>query len=125
MASKTQDPELKKAFAELQSQLNETNNKIRISDVQCDGIRKQMAHSQLTDKEIQQLGSDVRVFESVGRMFMLTDIPSIRKGLAEKIESGAEKIKRLQSNKEKLEKSLGESQNNLREMVKLRQQAVE
>jgi len=125
MTSKGQDPELKKAFMELQSQLNDTNQKLRIADVQVEGLKKQIIHSQLTDTEIQDLGSNVRVFESVGRMFLLTDIPTVRKNLTAKIEKSQEKINLLQSNKEYLEKSLAESQNNLREMIKLRQQAVE
>ncbi|XP_018021730.2 prefoldin subunit 1 [Hyalella azteca] len=125
MADKTQpDIEIKRAFVELQTQMNETNQKLRIADVQVEGLKKLIIHSQLTDTEIQNLGSSVRVFESVGRMFLLTDIAEVRKNLASKVEKSQEKIKSLQSNKEYLEKSLQESQNNLREMIKLKQQTA-
>ena len=40
----------------------------------------------------QSLGSDVRVFESVGRMFLLTDMSEIRSNLATKISKSQEKI---------------------------------
>ncbi|KAF2349457.1 Prefoldin beta-like [Trinorchestia longiramus] len=116
------DIEIKKAFVELQTQMNDTNQKLRIADVQVEGLKKLIIHSQLTDTEIQNLGSNVRVFESVGRMFLLTDMAEVRKNLSNKIEKSLEKIKSLQSNKEYLEKSLQESQNNLREMIKLKQQ---
>jgi len=123
MAGK-QDPELKKAFTELQSQMNETNQKLRIADVQVDGLKKQIVHAQLTDAELQELGSDVRVYASVGRMFLLTKVDAVRKELSDKQAASKTKITQLQANKEYLEKSLAESQNNLREMVKLRQQAA-
>jgi len=45
---------------------------------------------------LQSLGSDVRVFESVGRMFLLTDIKDVRKNLSAKITKSQEKIKVLQ-----------------------------
>jgi len=125
MTSKTQDPELKKAFGELQAQLNDTNQKLRIADVQVEGLKNQIKHSELTDAEIQKLGPNTRVFESVGRMFLLTDVPTVRQNLSAKIGKSQEKIKQLQGNKEYLEKSLADSQNNLREMIKLRQSGIE
>lgn len=125
MADKSQpDIELKRAFVELQAQMNDTNQKLRIADVQVEGLKKLIVHSQLTDTEIQSLGSDVRVFESVGRMFLLTDIAEVRQNLTAKVGKSQEKIKLLQTNKEYLEKSLQESQNNLREMIKLKQQTA-
>lgn len=45
---------------------------------------------------LQNLGSNVRVFESVGRMFLLTDIEDVRKNLKTKIDKSEEKIKTLQ-----------------------------
>lgn len=38
----------------------------------------------------------MRVFESVGRMFLLTDIAEVRKNLTSKMEKSEEKIKALQ-----------------------------
>ena len=38
---------------ELQGQMNETNQKLRIADVQIEGLKKQIMHSTLTDTEIQ------------------------------------------------------------------------
>jgi len=38
---------------ELQGKMNETNQKLRIADVQVEGLKKQIIHSELTDTEIQ------------------------------------------------------------------------
>jgi len=119
--SKEPDQELKKAFMELQGKMQETNQKLRIADVQVESLKKQIVHAQLTDKEIQSLGDSTRVYDSVGRMFLLTDIQQIRENLKAKVEKCNEKITSLQANKEYLERSMSESQNNLREMIKLKQ----
>ncbi|KAK4311782.1 hypothetical protein Pmani_016739 [Petrolisthes manimaculis] len=115
------DQELKKAFMELHGKMQETNQKLRIADVQVESLKKQIVHAQLTDKEIQSLGGSTRVYESVGRMFLLTDIPMVRENLKAKVAKCNDKITTLQGNKEYLERSMQESQNNLREMIKLKQ----
>ncbi|XP_076031979.1 prefoldin subunit 1 [Oratosquilla oratoria] len=121
MAKSEPDLELKKAFGELQGKMQETNQKLRIADVQVEGLKKQIVHAQLTDKEIESLGDGTRVYESVGRMFLLRDIPKIRNNLKLKVDKCNDKITSLQSNKEYLERSLQESQNNLRELIKQKQ----
>ncbi|XP_071527375.1 prefoldin subunit 1 [Panulirus ornatus] len=121
MAKGEPDQELRKAFMELQGKMQETNQKLRIADVQVESLKKQIVHAQLTDKEIQSLGENTRVYESVGRMFLLTDIPMVRENLKAKVTKCNERITNLQANKEYLERSMAESQNNLREMIKLKQ----
>ncbi|CAL4197515.1 unnamed protein product, partial [Meganyctiphanes norvegica] len=118
------DLELKRAFTELQGKMQETNQKLRIADVQVESLKKQIVHAQLTDKEIESLGENTRVYESVGRMFLLTDIPQVREGLKAKTEKCNDKITTLSSSKEILERSLNESQNNLREMIKFKQSST-
>ncbi|KAK8738564.1 hypothetical protein OTU49_003939 [Cherax quadricarinatus] len=115
------DQELKKAFMELQGKMQETNQKLRIADVQVESLKKQIVHAQLTDKEIQSLGENTRVYESVGRIFLLTDIPMVRENLKAKVSKCNDKITNLQANKEYLERSMAESQNNLRELIKQKQ----
>lgn len=38
---------------ELNMKMQETNQKLRIADVQVESLKKQIVHAQLTDKEIQ------------------------------------------------------------------------
>jgi len=126
MAAMSQDNELKKAFAELQSQMNDTNQRMRIADVQIAGCKKQIVYCNLTDNEMQKLEAekDLRAFESVGRMFRLTNIPKVRSNLNERVAKSEKKIADLTAGKALLQKSMESSQNNLREMVKLRQETV-
>ena len=58
-----------------------------------------------------------QVYESAGRMFLLSDIKAVRAGLDKKNEAVKEKIHTLIGNKEYLEKQIKESENNLRELV--------
>ncbi|XP_035657622.1 prefoldin subunit 1-like, partial [Branchiostoma floridae] len=74
-------------------------------------------HAKLTDKEISSLPQETRVYEGVGRMFLLQPIPTVRENLKTKVESSDEKIKKLQSNKTYLERNVKESQENIREMI--------
>ncbi|XP_063237610.1 prefoldin subunit 1 [Bacillus rossius redtenbacheri] len=118
--AKTVDLELKKAFAELQLKMLETSQKLKLADVQIDNLKKSIHHAELTDKEISALPSDTKTYESVGRMFLLTDKDDVGKHLHTKIENCTEKIKSLENNKSYLERSLKDSENNLREMVQQR-----
>ncbi|KAJ8868886.1 hypothetical protein PR048_030427 [Dryococelus australis] len=118
--AKTVDLELKKAFAELQFKMLETSQKLKFADVQIENLKKTIHHAELTDKEIAALPADTRTYESVGRMFILTDMDDVCKHLNKKIETCTEKIKSLENNKNYLERSLKESENNLREMVQQR-----
>jgi prefoldin subunit 1 len=58
-----------------------------------------------------------QVYESAGRMFLLSDIKAVRAGLDRKNDAVKEKVQTLVSNKEYLEKQIKESENNLRELV--------
>uniref|UniRef100_T1IU19 Prefoldin subunit 1 n=1 Tax=Strigamia maritima TaxID=126957 RepID=T1IU19_STRMM len=111
------DMELKRAFQELQTKTIESTQKIKIADIQVEGLRRSIQHSKLTDQEISTLPADVRTYEGVGRMFILTPTPDVRLNLEKKIKNADEKIKTLENNKSYLERSLKESEDNIREMV--------
>ena len=125
--------ELKAAFAELQAKMIESKQKIKIHDIQIENLKRSSTHASLTDQEISQLPEETKVifkpslstvnicffqvYESAGRMFLLSDIKSVRSGLDKKNEAVKEKIHTLIGNKEYLEKQIKESENNLRELV--------
>eukprot|EP00088_Acartia_fossae_P018657 TRINITY_DN2077_c0_g1_i1.p1 TRINITY_DN2077_c0_g1~~TRINITY_DN2077_c0_g1_i1.p1 ORF type:complete len:124 (-),score=27.29 TRINITY_DN2077_c0_g1_i1:187-558(-) len=111
------DMELKKAFAELQMKMVETKQKIKLTDMQADSFKRQIAHAMLTDQEIGALPEGTKVYESVGRMFLLSDIKSVREGLDTKQSLCKDKIKNLESNKAYLETNIKESENNLRDLI--------
>lgn len=59
----------------------------------------------------------IKTYESIGRMFVLTPIDNVKANLKKRQDTATEKIKTLENNKDYLEKSLKDSENNLREMI--------
>ncbi|XP_057379286.1 prefoldin subunit 1-like [Daphnia carinata] len=117
------DLELKKAFGELQQKMVETSQKLKLADLQIETLKRSMTHAQLTDKEISQLPTDTKTYESVGRMFVLKEVTEARMNLDNKIKGCEEKVKTLEGTKAYLERSLKESENNIREMIQQRKDA--
>ena len=115
------DMELRKAFVELQTKMVETKQKMRLSDLQIENLKRTSTHAGLTEQEIAALPEETRLYESVGRMFLLSSRPEVTKRLSEKQSSCKDKIKTLESNKEYLERSMKESENALRELVQQKQ----
>lgn len=121
MASRVPDQELKKAFTELQEKMIDTTQKLKLADVQIDSLRRTKQRAELTIKEMVTLEPSTKTYESVGRMFLLDDIQSIKTDLEKRMKNADEKISTLDNNKSYLQRSLKESENNLREMVQQRQ----
>ncbi|XP_011300302.1 prefoldin subunit 1 [Fopius arisanus] len=115
------DEELKKAFSELQEKMVDTTQKLRLADIQIESLKRTKQYAELTIKEIAALSNTTKTYESVGRMFLLDDIASIKSGLQTRMKNADEKITTLENNKTYLERDLKESKNNLREMVQQRQ----
>lgn len=118
--AKTVDLELKKAFAELQHKMTDTAQKLKLADMQIEGLKKSKIHTELTVQEIKSMPPKTNTYESVGRMFILRDMPEITQDLQLKSQKYEEKIKALENNKVFLERNLKEAENNLREMVQQR-----
>ena len=74
----------------------ETSQKLKLADMQIETLKRSMTHAQLTDKEISQLPSETKMYESVGRMFVLKESSVTRSNLDNKIKSCKEKIKNLE-----------------------------
>ena len=111
------DLELKRAFGELQQKMVETQQRMKVSDLQIENLKRTITHSQLTAQEIDSLPDQTPVYESVGRMFLLSTKEDIDKMLDRKQDTCKEKIKNLEGNKKYLEKSIKESENSLRELI--------
>lgn len=119
--SRAPDEELKKAFAELHEKVIDTRQKLKLADIQIDTLRRSKQRAELTQIELRTLPEKTRTFESVGRMFILQDVDTIKKDLTKRTKTSEEKIKTLESNKTYLQRNLKESENNIREMVQKRQ----
>ncbi|XP_066572484.1 prefoldin subunit 1 isoform X2 [Amia ocellicauda] len=114
------DLELKKAFAELQAKVIDTQQKVKLADLQIEQLSRMKKHAHLTDTEITTLTNDTRMYEGVGRMFILQSKDVIHSQLLEKQKSADEKIKELEQRKTYLERSVKDAEDNIREMLMAR-----
>lgn len=125
MAKPVVDMELKKAFIELQGKMVETSKKIQVIDLQIGVLKRVSQHVDVTQREISTMPEDIKTYESVGRMFLFTDIAEIKSNLNNRKTQLASRTSELENNKEYLEKKLKESEDNIREMVQQRKEQSE
>ena len=115
------DPELKKAFEDLQVKMVSNRSQMKIISIQSDQFKRQIQHSKLTVNEVSQLNESVKMYEGIGRMFILCDKKRILNNLDDKMKSYENKIQSLEKTKEYLEKGLKDSENSLRELISIKQ----
>ncbi|KAJ8348379.1 hypothetical protein SKAU_G00269680 [Synaphobranchus kaupii] len=111
------DLELKKAFAELQAKMIDTQQKVKLADLQIEQLSRVKKHANLTNAEIATLSESTRMYEGVGRMFILQSKDDINRQLIEKQKTADEKIKELEQKKTYLERSVKDAEDNIREML--------
>ncbi|XP_053623683.1 prefoldin subunit 1-like [Plodia interpunctella] len=118
--AKPVDLELKKAFFELQVKMVEASKEIKDIDAKLAVLTRYLQHAGITQREISTLPSDTKTYESVGRMFLLTDLDTVKTNLKNKETQLTTRAQELESTKHYLEKNLKESEDNIREMVQQR-----
>ncbi|XP_058295889.1 prefoldin subunit 1 isoform X1 [Hylobates moloch] len=91
------DLELKKAFTELQAKVIDTQQKVKLADIQIEQLNRTKKHAHLTDTEIMTLVDETNMYEGVGRMFILQSKEAIHNQLLEKQKIAEEKIKELET----------------------------
>ncbi|VDM48146.1 unnamed protein product [Toxocara canis] len=74
----------------------------------------------LTKKQLEELEPTRNVYRSVGRMYLKSSVKAEIERHTNEIEKAKEKMAAIDKQKEYLEKSLSESERNLREMVQSR-----
>ncbi|XP_056141282.1 prefoldin subunit 1 isoform X2 [Lampris incognitus] len=110
------DLELKKAFTELQAKMIDTQQKVKFADLQIEQLSRLKKLANLTHVEITALPNNTRMYEGVGRMFILQSKEEINNQLTEKQKTADENIKELEK-KTYLERSVKEAEDNIREML--------
>nr|XP_039318200.1 prefoldin subunit 1-like [Saimiri boliviensis boliviensis] len=111
------DLELAKAFTELQAKVIDTQQKVKLADIQIGQLNRTKKHAHLTHTEIMMLVDETNVYERVGRMFIFQSKEAIRNQLLEKQKTAEEKIKELEQKKSYLERSVKEAEDNIRELL--------
>ncbi|KAF9811661.1 hypothetical protein SFRURICE_011024 [Spodoptera frugiperda] len=120
--AKPVDLELKKAFIELQLKMVETSEKIQVIDSQIEVLKRILQHVDVTQREISTFPPATKTYESVGRMFLLTDLDEVKNNLKTRKSQLSTRITELENNTQYLEKNLKESEDNIREMVQQRKE---
>ncbi|KAM3968762.1 prefoldin subunit 1 [Aphomia sociella] len=123
--AKPVDLELKKAFVDLHVKMVESRKKIQIIDSQIGVLKRYLQHVDITQREISQYPPGTKTYESVGRMFLLTDLEEVKTNLKTRETQLTTRTKDLEDNKGYLEKNLKESEDNIREMVQQRKEQSE
>uniref|UniRef100_A0A9L0K388 Prefoldin subunit 1 n=1 Tax=Equus asinus TaxID=9793 RepID=A0A9L0K388_EQUAS len=108
------------AFTELQAKVIDTQQKVKLADIQIEQLNRTKKHAHLTDTEIMTLVDETNMYEGVGRMFILQSKEVIHNQLLEKQKIAEEKIKELEQKKSYLERSVKEAEDNIREMLMAR-----
>ncbi|XP_057676317.1 prefoldin subunit 1 isoform X1 [Corythoichthys intestinalis] len=108
---------LTQAFSELQVKMIDTQQKVKLANLQIEQLTHVQKHANLTHAEIDTLGDDTRMYEGVGRMFILQSKEDIARQLQTKQKTAEEKIKELEQKKAYLERSVKEAEDNIREML--------
>ncbi|XP_061754942.1 prefoldin subunit 1 isoform X1 [Nerophis ophidion] len=115
------DLELKKAFSELQVKMIDTQQKVKLADLQIEQLTRVQKHANLTHTEISTLPNDtpiqVNSHGDVCSRFILQSKDDIAHQLKDKQKTADEKIKELEQKKVYLERSVKEAEDNIREML--------
>lgn len=112
--------ELRQAFANLQKKMLENRAQAKMADVQIAQLERDKTRAKYTMADIETLNNESRFFQSCGRMFILRSRIEIEEILKNDQNTCESKIKDLEAKKIYLEKSVKESEGNLREMVEQR-----
>ncbi|XP_029816121.1 prefoldin subunit 1 [Manacus vitellinus] len=75
----------------------DTQQKVKLADLQIEQLSKTKKHAHLTDTEVMMLVDETRMYEGVGRMFILQPKGVIHNQLLEKQRIAEEKIKELEA----------------------------
>ncbi|XP_028174212.1 prefoldin subunit 1 [Ostrinia nubilalis] len=116
--AKPADAELQKALVKMV----ETSKKTKLIDSQIAVLKRVVTHLDLTKGEINALPAGTKTYESIGRMFLLTDLEEVKTNLKNREAQLLSRRAELEKSKQYLEKNLKESQDNIREMVQQRKE---
>lgn len=114
------DPELTKAFSELQTKILDMNQKVKVSEGQIAFLKMQITRCDLTNKELTELPKETNTYQSAGRMFILESTTDICKGLDSRKIQSKDKIKTIEGQISYWKKGVKETEENIRDMVSQR-----
>lgn len=113
-----QDLELKKAFADLQVKSLETRREMLIMDCRIISLEKVMDRINKTEKALSIFPENVTAYESIGRMFIKSDVNTVKDTMAERSRELCKRKEEWTEYRNELSAGLKESEENVREIVR-------
>eukprot|EP00041_Stephanoeca_diplocostata_P006515 m.87470 g.87470 ORF g.87470 m.87470 type:complete len:116 (+) comp16408_c1_seq3:133-480(+) len=114
------DPEMQKQFDELQKRMVETRAQLQHQDMQTRMKSSAIKHRELTAVEVDRFPDDVKMYNGIGRMFLLESKSETMERLQDEMGSLKSSIEDMKKNKVYLERVYKDSEGNLREMLRHR-----
>ncbi|OQV24751.1 hypothetical protein BV898_01343 [Hypsibius exemplaris] len=118
------DPELTKAFQQLQSKKQETAQQVELMDNKIGGTARAVKISELTLAEVSDQPIDAHLYRCIGRAFFLSSKTGIQDFFQTKVSKLNENIRAYQESKAVLQKELKESEQAIRELVMRKKQQM-
>jgi prefoldin subunit 1 len=101
----------------IQGKMIEDNRALSSVRAQVQGKERERRLAEMTLKELSPLPDTVRAYESVGKMFVLADLPTLKKKLTDRSNESAESTRVLEKKQTYLQRQLAEANANLREVL--------
>uniref|UniRef100_UPI00358EAD09 prefoldin subunit 1 n=1 Tax=Myxine glutinosa TaxID=7769 RepID=UPI00358EAD09 len=120
MAVPVVDRELQKAFVELQARVIEAQRQEQQAEGRMEALSRTAMTCKLTLQEISTLPSKTRLFQGVGRMFLLQDREYVLSDLKSERGEAENCLGQLKRQKEELSRRVDEAEKNIREMLAAR-----
>ncbi|XP_076236457.1 prefoldin subunit 1 [Calliopsis andreniformis] len=117
MARET-DEDIRKAFSQHREKLMDTKQKMTQADIDIEVLKKSKQRAELTIKEISSYEETPRMYEAVGRIFILGNPDNIKANFEKQMKTAEEEIQAVENSKIYLQQTFKECENNLREMIK-------
>ncbi|CAF1019687.1 unnamed protein product [Adineta ricciae] len=117
MSTASREEEAQNLLGQLQMKMIDIQTSLKKSTGQIEGLKREIQRSKLTDKEINTLPTETRMFSSVGRMFVLNTKAEVREQIEKKIKTCEDDIKKQESTKTYLEKQMRECETHFKERL--------
>ncbi|KAL3112181.1 hypothetical protein niasHT_012150 [Heterodera trifolii] len=114
------DAQLRKAFQELQAQILESRDKQKNAELTKMAMKQNIRIADIVKSQLETVPKDRTVYRTVGRIFLKETVDSEIERQNEDIKTSGERITVMDRQKDYLDKSIAETEKNLRELIQTR-----
>uniref|UniRef100_A0A914IAZ6 Prefoldin subunit 1 n=1 Tax=Globodera rostochiensis TaxID=31243 RepID=A0A914IAZ6_GLORO len=120
MATTDFDAQLRKAFQELQGQILESRDKQKNAEITKMAMKQNIRIAEIVKSQLEKVPKDRTVYRTVGRIFLKETVDSEIERQNADIETCTERIAVMDRQKGYLDKTIAETEKNLRELIQTR-----